>query len=145
MAEGIKSIPNLPANMIDYITILDEVAFRLSKKIALATQMETIGFFASESYQVANYGIGGQYGAHYDPSGYVPEKGKLPNPKLDGNVMLETCGDRIATFMGYLSNVEAGGKTVFPILGLGTDPVEGKYDMIRELFKMKNLFFSKHN
>ena len=27
--------------------------------------------------------------------------------------------------MAYLSNVQAGGKTAFPILGIGSDPVEG--------------------
>ena len=126
MTEKLKTLTNNPANMMDYLTILDEVAFKLSKKIALATQMKTVEFFSSEFYQVANYGIGGQNDAHYDPYGYFPAKGRAANQKLDRNVLAVTCGDRIATFMGYLSEVQAGGKTAFPVIGIGNDPVKGE-------------------
>ena len=53
-----KEIPKLPANVYDYLQIADATAFKFSKRIQLATQMNVMGLFASESYQIANYGIG---------------------------------------------------------------------------------------
>ena len=35
-------------------------------------------------------------------------------------------GYRVTTFMTYLSNVEAGGYTIFPQAGISVKPVEGK-------------------
>ena len=58
MAENMKEIPKLPANVYDYLQIADATAFKFSKRIQLATQMNVMGLFASESYQIANYGIG---------------------------------------------------------------------------------------
>ena len=58
MAENMKEIPKLPANVHDYLQIADATAFKFSKRIQLATQMNVMGLFASESYQIANYGIG---------------------------------------------------------------------------------------
>ena len=53
-----QEIPNIPTNVNDYLQITDSTAFKFSKRIQLATQMNVLGLFASESYQIANYGIG---------------------------------------------------------------------------------------
>ena len=60
-----------------------------------------LGPHASEDYQVANYGIGGQYSTHTDPHGLYEEN------KKDYTLN----GDRFATFMTYISDVPAGGNT----------------------------------
>ena len=65
MAENMKGMPILPTNITAYTTILDHVAFKFSQRIQLATQHYLLGVFSSESYQVANYGIGGQYGNYF--------------------------------------------------------------------------------
>ena len=65
MAENMKGMPILPTNITAYTTILDHVAYKFSQRIQLATQHYLLGVFSSESYQVANYGIGGQYGKYF--------------------------------------------------------------------------------
>jgi hypothetical protein len=41
-------------------------ALKISQRVSLATQFNLVGPYASETYQIANYGIGGQYGVHID-------------------------------------------------------------------------------
>lgn len=77
----------------------------------------------AEFYQVVNYGIGGHYVPHHDflqmktPSGHIPLN--------ENNEFENKSGDRIATFMFYLTDVEAGGATVFPIIGVSIFPQKG--------------------
>ena len=66
--------------------------------------------------QVANYGIGGVYNHHTDAAGELFSE----NP-----MGLQYMGDRVATFMGYLSDVAAGGATVFPSVGVASFPKKG--------------------
>ena len=49
----------------------------LSERIALATQLSVIPPYSSEDHQIANYGVGGQYGIHYDA---FPFGGVFENP-----------------------------------------------------------------
>ena len=58
MAENMQEIPKIPTNVNDYLEITDATAFQFSKRLQLATQMNILGLFSSESYQIANYGIG---------------------------------------------------------------------------------------
>ncbi|XP_051721185.1 prolyl 4-hydroxylase subunit alpha-1 [Ctenopharyngodon idella] len=80
----------------------DPMEARVSQRIADATglSMET-----AEPLLVQNYGIGGTFEPHHDP--------------------LETVNDRIATFLIYMSNVEIGGATVFPEVGVAVQPKKG--------------------
>ena len=81
--------------------------------------------YASESYQVVNYGIGGQYSIHPDLLGYHTYPGEDSLIKEKHNLWYSLVGDRQSTFMAYLSTVEVGGGTVFPLLGLRINPVAG--------------------
>ena len=93
-----------------------ETAFKISLKIRNATNMNCFAGHGSEQYQIANYGIGGQYSKHYDTVGEG-------SPFMDEGFELE--GSRIQTFMAYLSDVEVGGATAFPLLGLAVWPKKG--------------------
>ena len=75
-------------------------------------------------FQVANYGIGGVYNAHPDPMMYSDRAGSGDLDE-DKKVDFITRGDRLATFMGYLSDVQLGGATVFPNIGVSISPERG--------------------
>ncbi|XP_051502876.1 prolyl 4-hydroxylase subunit alpha-1-like isoform X1 [Myxocyprinus asiaticus] len=69
----------------------------------------------AEELQVANYGVGGQYEPHFD-------FGRKDEP--DAFKELGT-GNRIATWLFYMSDVSAGGATVFPGVGAAVWPKKG--------------------
>ncbi|ESO97395.1 hypothetical protein LOTGIDRAFT_231571 [Lottia gigantea] len=104
-------------------TFLDDSAnllfLLLSQKIGelthLNTHQNTEGISSAEAYQVVNYGIGGEYRPHVDAS---------PDLVLNAIEELQQSGDRIATFLIYLSNVEYGGATVFPYLRIKMPPTK---------------------
>lgn len=69
----------------------------------------------AENFQIVNYGIGGHYGEHKD---YFNASSSF----FTGYHRSQTktyLGDRIATVLFYLSDVEQGGATVFP--GISAD------------------------
>lgn len=65
-----------------------------------------------EGLQVLNYSVGEEYKAHFD---YFP-----PN-KVDKN----KGGQRVGTLLFYLNDVEEGGETIFPKMGLSVVPKKG--------------------
>ena len=90
--------------------ITDLVAHRVSQRMERATTFSLFSPLTSESFQVANYGLGGQYDTHTDPHGYWEGR--------TGNRQFRVTGDRLATIMVYLQSVQAGGATAFPNTGL---------------------------
>ena len=69
-----------------------------------------------EPIQVLNYAPGAEYKPHFD---YF-------DPKEPGNErILQMGGQRFATLVMYLNDVEAGGSTVFPEIGLDVLPRKG--------------------
>ncbi|KAM7359476.1 prolyl 4-hydroxylase subunit alpha-1-like [Cochliomyia hominivorax] len=79
--------------------------------------MTNLNMNYSEMHQFANYGIGGHYFQHYD---YF----SVENMKSD-SVSDYKLGNRIATVLFYLSDVEQGGGTAFPYLKLHLKPKKG--------------------
>ena len=86
---------------------------RLEKRIA-----DTWGHPAvnGEGFQVLRYAEGAEYRPHYD----------FFDPRLPGtDQYTKAGGNRVATVLFYLNDVEEGGETVFPDLGLEVKPVKG--------------------
>ncbi|XP_050048009.2 prolyl 4-hydroxylase subunit alpha-1 isoform X2 [Dermacentor andersoni] len=69
----------------------------------------------AEELQVVNYGIGGHYEPHFD---FARREEKNAFQSLG-------TGNRIATWLNYMSDVSAGGATVFPQLRLTLWPEKG--------------------
>lgn len=72
----------------------------------------------SEDFQVNNYGIGGMYDPHFDFS-------RAHESTTWKDAYGDNRGNRIATVLFYLSDVEAGGATVFPTVGAAVQPKKG--------------------
>ena len=64
-----------------------------------------------ESFQVLKYEVGQRYHTHHD------------SDESDNRL---ACGPRILTFFLYLSDVEEGGETAFPSLGIAVTPKRGR-------------------
>ncbi len=90
------------------------VSKRIQRITGLSTQIKQEKSSA-EPFQLVNYGLGGQYETHYDFH-------EAPDPMKP--YFLRGSGDRIVTFMLYLTQVEAGGATVFPHLNIRIPPIK---------------------
>jgi prolyl 4-hydroxylase len=91
----------------------NELIRRLEQRIAELVQYPVEN---GEPIQILHYEPGGEYKPHYD---YF-------DPKQPGNEQVLTQGgQRIATLIMYLNDVEAGGSTVFPEVGIDVLPRRG--------------------
>ncbi|XP_067091995.1 prolyl 4-hydroxylase subunit alpha-1b isoform X3 [Osmerus mordax] len=88
--------------------VVDKINQRIEDLTGL--EMDT-----AEELQVANYGVAGQYEPHFD-------FGRKDEP--DAFKELGT-GNRIATWLFYMTDVAAGGATVFPDVGAAVWPKKG--------------------
>jgi prolyl 4-hydroxylase len=93
----------------DAAPVVQTVCIRLAATVGLPLRL-------AEALQVARYGPGGEYRAHFDAY-------DLDTPR--GKVNTEKRGQRLRTALVYLSDVEAGGETVFPRLGVAVKAVCG--------------------
>jgi len=85
----------------------NDVVVTIEKRLS---QIMNIPVEHGEGIQVLNYQIGQEYKAHYDY--FKSTKQPVNNP-------------RISTLVMYLSDVEHGGETYFPKLGLSVSPQKG--------------------
>ncbi|XP_066305162.1 prolyl 4-hydroxylase subunit alpha-3-like isoform X1 [Branchiostoma lanceolatum] len=94
---------------------------KLSRRVGYITGLD-VNLPYGEAFQVLNYGLGGFYEPHVD---YF----------RDEQPVLLTNGQRIATFLFYLSDVEAGGATVFTRLNLTVPAVKNSAVLFHDLKK----------
>ena len=91
----------------------NELIKRIEARIADLVQFPEVN---GEPIQILHYEPGGEYKPHFD---YF-------DPKQPGNEQVLTQGgQRIATLVMYLNDVEAGGSTVFPEVGIDVLPRRG--------------------
>lgn len=103
---------------------LEEEKREISKKLdVMAKEVTNLNPEYAESYQVQNYGLGGQYEFHVDHGD--------PGSYLESHKH----GNRIATLLYYLSDVERGGHTVFTQLGIAAYANKGDALMWHNLYK----------
>jgi prolyl 4-hydroxylase len=89
-----------------------EVVRTVSRRVE---DMTGLSMETAEELQVVNYGIGGHYEPHYD----FARKEETNAFKSLGS------GNRIATVIFYMSDVEQGGATVFPAIKVTVTPEKG--------------------
>jgi prolyl 4-hydroxylase len=94
---------------------LNETAFiaRIDRRVSELMQVPIIN---GEGLQILNYQKGGEYKPHFD---YFPPE------KTGSKVHIARGGQRIATLILYLNNVEEGGETIFPKINLNVTPRQG--------------------
>uniref|UniRef100_A0A183VC61 Fe2OG dioxygenase domain-containing protein n=1 Tax=Toxocara canis TaxID=6265 RepID=A0A183VC61_TOXCA len=90
------------------------VVDRINKRIDMMTNLNQE---TAEELQAQNYGIGGHYEPHFD----FARRGEKDPYRIG-------MGNRIATVLIYMSDVESGGATVFSQLGTAVFP--SKYDAL---------------
>lgn len=79
----------------------------------------------AESLQIIHYGPTQEYQPHYDAWDIMTEKGQEK---------IRIGGNRAVTALIYLNDVEAGGGTGFPKLGLEVDPKPGRMCIFHDLY-----------
>ncbi|XP_059085836.1 prolyl 4-hydroxylase subunit alpha-1-like [Tigriopus californicus] len=115
----IRDFTDLRSSKVAYFHDQDHpTAQKMSQKIEKALNFHlSTEFYASENYQIMNYGVGGNIVGHLDSVGTLDPIAYQRN--------LKHGGERFSTFMVYLSTSQAGGRTVFPQLDLSIQPVQG--------------------
>ncbi len=91
----------------------NEFVAMLDRRIAGVMHWPVIN---GEGIQILNYKVGGEYKPHFD---YFP-----PNDPGSSEHLLKG-GQRVSTLIMYLNDVEAGGETIFPDIGLTVTPKKG--------------------
>ncbi|KDR32913.1 preprotein translocase [Caballeronia zhejiangensis] len=92
---------------------VDPLVAKIDRRLA---ELTNIPLENGEDLHLLRYGIGGEYRPHFD---YFPEE-------LAGSRHhLQRGGQRIATVILYLNEVELGGETTFPNVGLSVRPQRG--------------------
>jgi prolyl 4-hydroxylase len=90
-----------------------ELIARIEARVAALTGIPEEN---QEPMQILHYGIGGEYEPHFD---------FFEATSAGEAAQLKRGGQRVATLIMYLNDVEAGGATLFPNVGIETKPRKG--------------------
>ena len=91
----------------------NEIVHEVSKRFSILVQMPIRN---AEQYQLVYYKKGTEYKPHFDSFDYETD---------DGKTNWEPGGQRMITVIAYLNDVEEGGETGFPELGIDIPPKKG--------------------
>ena len=91
----------------------NEIIHEVSKRFSILVQMPIRN---AEQYQLVYYKKGTEYKPHFDSFDYETD---------DGKKNWEPGGQRMITVIAYLNDVEEGGETGFPELGINIPPKKG--------------------
>ena len=91
----------------------NEIVHEVSKRFSILVQMPIRN---AEQYQLVYYKRGTEYKPHFDSFDYETD---------DGKKNWEPGGQRMITVIAYLNDVEEGGETGFPKLGIDIPPKKG--------------------
>ena len=91
----------------------NEIVHEVSKRFSILVQMPIRN---AEQYQLVYYKKGAEYKPHFDSFDYETD---------DGKKNWEPGGQRMITVIAYLNDVEEGGETGFPELGINIPPKKG--------------------
>lgn len=83
-----------------------------------------------EGLQVLRYGIGAEYRPHFD---------YFPPSQTGSSVHVAKGGQRVATMVVYLNDVDSGGETYFPNAGVGVAPRRGSAVYFRYMNRARQL------
>ncbi|ETE71351.1 Prolyl 4-hydroxylase subunit alpha-2 [Ophiophagus hannah] len=120
---GVLTVANYRVSKSSWLEEEDDlVVAKVNHRMELITGLTTK---TAELLQVANYGMGGQYEPHFDFS-------RKDEPDVFKRL---GTGNRLATFLNYMSDVEAGGATVFPDFGAAIWPKKGTAVFWYNLFR----------
>ena len=113
----------------------DHILNGVSERMMKATSLYVKSNGGGEPYRIVNYGFGGSCHHHHDPwLWHTPqnkESKKISFESKETEAKSVLIGDRVATIIGYISDLHLGGATTFPNLGVTV--------MVREAFKYQVL------
>ncbi|BFY98063.1 hypothetical protein BsWGS_01103 [Bradybaena similaris] len=122
--EGSSSVDNVRTSDLSFLDDYESpILGRLSWRVAALTGLNAAPHecgkdFNAEPFQVVNYGMGGHYSLHHD---FFYGDSLTNNAE---HVFFKYGGNRMATFLMYLTDVEQGGSTIFSKVDLAVRPVK---------------------
>jgi len=113
--ESAGSVSDGRTNSVHWVAHnFNQLTLQLGERVAAALELP---LNHAEAFQVIHYGVEQQYKAHFDSYDLATERGQRCTARG---------GQRLRTALGYLNDVDGGGETEFPKLGIKVSPKFGR-------------------